>query len=1148
MPTPEQIQSAIRQVRDFESFCQVLLADTLNWPINDSGTPSEIGDIAYAWTADELRAQGLDRHVIEGRIWQIQLWIPAQQPWGIFILEFQNEDVFTRSRGMVGALRRVLRGLVPTRMRAANLPAWQAENILFICTYRWRHFAFVHFSGGRAHNARLSTFSWLSGQPAQTLCKFNLPHLEWPDDPPATDPDRDRWRQGWLKAWDISPVTKEFYEAYQEVFLAIKKGLVGLPNRTEADKEQRHLFTQIILNRLMFCYFLQKKGWLNRSPTYLEDLATSARAEVRKDRELGKFHFYRNKLQRLWFRALNTPPNARATDQEWLTQIRPVLGDVPYLNGGLFEPDPHLDNATVGVPDTLINDVIEKLFKPFNFTIEESTPLDRQVALDPEILGQVFEQQVIGRKESGAYYTHRQVVDYMCRQSLLDWLEEHLAVPRERLIRLVCDRTLSGLTHDEVQAIQTALKDVMVCDPACGSGAFLVGMMHVLVEVRTLLVPEQINQPDTVYDLKLSVIEHNLYGADIDPFACSIAMLRLWLSLAVDHDVTDITQVQPLPNLRYKIRCGDSLVEQIGGTKVNSIAGQATLAQANLLPLLQRLLSLHSQYMHERHDADGKRKQINQLEQDLAEHLTEDAPAVGQSPDSIIWGVHFAEAFERQPRGFDIVLANPPYGLKLEIYREPEYGLGSKDSYGLFTVRAGSLLRDGGVFCFIMSDTWETIATHRRLRNWVINSLRVKRLLQMPSDTFSAVVNVCVLSGIHRPEADCHPERLAAELLAVDLTQSFLSTGELDSALHLLLHGTPPDTPHSAAYVYPTEIITRYTGRDRYGLPFFIASPKLFAFLREDWRSTVEVVGKNQPRPVPVRHVEMNGRVIRIARLGDVAQIAQGLATADNHYYLRQRPEARGSYQPVDESLVLTQEQIKHFARRYHRALEEDGEVIGISRDDYGGRHLVPYDKGGESEAVGGWLPNYHVPTPYFLDWSAEAVHSLQTRTSDRQGGRLAARLQNCQYYFRAGLTFSDVGFYSPTVRLSGEGVFDVKGSRIICDVFPTQFLLAILCSKLGRMLIKCFSNHTVSTQVHDIGELVIPLDGEVHAIEKLVAQTIAHQRAEPRYPYHLHEQRELERMVYQLYGLNEDDVAEVERWYARRYPKLAAAQQVGAE
>jgi len=1142
MPTPEQIQSAIQQVRDFKSFCQVLLAETLNWPITDSGAASEIGDIAYAWMADELRAQGLDSHVIEGRVWQVQLWNPSQQPWGIFVLEFQNEDIFTRGRGMVGALRRVLRGLVPTRMRAANLPAWQAQDILFICTYRWQHFAFVHFSGDRAHNARLSTFSWLSGRPAQTLCRHNLPHLEWPDEPPADEAANDHWRQQWTKAWDIGPVTDAFYAAYDEVFDAIKAGITGFPNRTDEHKEQRHLLAQTILNRLMFCYFLQKKGWLNSDLGYLEGLAESAKAEVRRNRQLGRCHFYREKLQRFWFRALNTPLETRADDREWVEHIEPTLGEVPYLNGGLFEQIPEWDNATVSVPDKLLYDVIEKLFKPFNFTVEESTPLDRQVALDPEILGQVFEKQVIKRKERGAYYTHRQVVDYMCRQSLLDWLGAHVDVPEEKLIRLVCDREISQLTHDEIPSIQTALQDVMVCDPACGSGAFLVGMMHVLVEIRSLLVPEQINQPDTIYNLKLSVIERNLYGADIDPFACSIAMLRLWLSLAVDHDVTNIADVRPLPNLRFKIRCGDSLVEQIGGVKVNSIAGQAMLGRDNVLPLMNELLSLHSQYLGERDHPTDVRQRIEQIEHGLAEHMTEDATASGQSEESIIWGVHFAEAFRRQPAGFDIIVANPPYGLKLPIYNEPEYRLGSKDSYGIFTARAGHLLRDGGVFCYIMSDTWETIRTHRPLRSWIINNFRVKRLLQMPSDTFSAVVNVCILCAVSRPGQDRRSERLDADLRAVDLTQSFLSTGELDQAFLDLLHGAAPDTPHTASYTYPIGIISKYSGRGRYGLPFFIADPKLFALMRDDWPTRLEALADARPEPVPVRHVEMNGQTIRAVRLGDVAQIAQGLATCDNRYYLRQRPGAHGTYQPVDDDLVLTPEHIANFTARYLAAA--DDRVIGITPAEYDGRHFVPYDKGGASDAQGGWLPNYYVPTDYYIDWSEAAVDRLKTHCEDPRTLRGKAVIRNPSFYFRKGLTFSDVGFYSPTVRISGEGVFDVKGSRIVSDVFPLYFLLAILCSRLGRMLIKCFSNHTVSTQVHDIGELVVPwVSARQTQMEQLVAQIVERQQADPRYPYHLREQRELDRMVYQLYGLNDEDIAEVERWYARRYPRLAAAQ-----
>ena len=250
MPTAERIQQAITEVHDQESFIQNLLIDVLGWHIPDG--IERIEDISFGWTPQELGANDLNQHLIDGKIFQIQSMINSQ-PWGIFVLEFASEEAFTTGRGLTGPLRKVLRGLVPKRRRQANLPAWDRENLLFICTHEYRYFRFAYFKvpEEKAHAAPLITFGWELGVPPRTVCEFNLANLCWPEDPSETD----KWITEWSKAFDVETVTKKFYDDYEQVFTNLQSRL-NLPN-----DEDKKMFAQILMNRLMFLRFIERQGW-----------------------------------------------------------------------------------------------------------------------------------------------------------------------------------------------------------------------------------------------------------------------------------------------------------------------------------------------------------------------------------------------------------------------------------------------------------------------------------------------------------------------------------------------------------------------------------------------------------------------------------------------------------------------------------------------------------------------------------------------------------------------------------------------------------------------------------------------------------------------------------------------------------------------
>ena len=356
------------------------------------------------------------------------------------------------------------------------------------------------------------------------------------------------------EAFDIAKVTKDFYEEYKRVFEIVRDAVKGF-GTSDAELDRRQLFTQRLFNRLMFLRFIQKKGWLaiDGSTDYLAALWTS-HCKLKQD---GK-NFYLDRLKFL-FAALDDERASTVLLQGGRGTVESTIGRVKYLNGGLFEPTVEDEDPKVqSIDDTPFKQIFDQaigLFERFNFTITESTPLDVEIAVDPEMLGKIFEELVTGRHDSGSYYTPKPIVSFMCREALKGYLETQ--VPGEDKVPLA-----QFVDHHEpkdilnAEAVLEALKRVTVCDPACGSGAYLLGMMHELLDLRQCLFQTRQVDNKTMYQRKLDVIQTNIYGVDIADFAVNIARLRLWLSLAVDYEGPE---PQPLPNLKYKIEVGDSV-------------------------------------------------------------------------------------------------------------------------------------------------------------------------------------------------------------------------------------------------------------------------------------------------------------------------------------------------------------------------------------------------------------------------------------------------------------------------------------------------------------------------------------------------------------------------------------------------------------
>ena len=554
------------------------------------------------------------------------------QPWGVFLIETSTPKLYTTE------LRRVLRVLA-AKKQLSYLPSWQAENLLFIATHDYQQFTFAHFRGEESAKAKLSTFGWNQTEVGvRTLCEHNLPALRWVSDPE----DGTAWLDQWSAAFDVEKVTDRFFKDFRDLFESRKEAL----EKKIKNAAERHAFVQRLLNRLLFLSFLQKKRWLKAPNTphpqasYLFDLFDQAEAQ-------GE-NFYEAYLHDLLPNALNRPPKADAANRK---RVESRLGIVPFLNGGLFD---RVDDWDVVGQLKVDNDFFQPilgrdgLLRRYNFTVTESTPLNLEVAVDPEMLGKVFETVVLTsegadeyqapnlRKATGSYYTPRIVVTLIVREALKSDLIAHVdGLRKENLTRLMEWDAQSGLGVDDRAALRELIDDsqadaiiarldaLRACDPAIGSGAFALGLLHELLNLRLLCenitrgknpLRENLN---VVFDIKKQIIEHTIYGVDLQAKAVEICKLRLWLSLIVDYELSvdpdactptafakAIEEIPALPNLGFKIRRGDALLDLVQGQvfRLREIKDNPEMQAA-----VDQLRKIHQEFFSAE-DPDSKRE------------------------------------------------------------------------------------------------------------------------------------------------------------------------------------------------------------------------------------------------------------------------------------------------------------------------------------------------------------------------------------------------------------------------------------------------------------------------------------------------------------------------------------------------------------
>lgn len=564
------------------------------------------------------------------------------------------------------------------------------------------------------------------------------------------------------ETFSIEKVTKEFFNEYKELYLKLQESLEKSIENDEVilqEFEDKIIktsdFAKKLMGQIVFIYFLQKKGWLGVEKG--NEWGTGPKKFLRKlfDGEIVKYdNFFNDVLEHLFYDALSSKSEGDYYDKFGCK--------IPFLNGGLFEPINDYDWLKTDIQ--LKNDIFKEIlntFDRYNFTVKEDEPLEKEVAVDPEMLGKVFENllEIEDRKSKGAFYTPREIVHYMCQESLINYLNVNSKINKEDIenfIRLG-DVALGSIIKEQEQIkkykksyekpvlpksirdnneeLDLLLRKIKVVDPAVGSGAFPVGMMNEIIRARTILSLYSHNNVSN-YELKLETIENCLYGVDIDSSAVDITKLRFWLSLIVDEE--NVATIDPLPNLDHKIMCGNSLLEEFEGMKlfddrILTSNSQDTTSQSTLdkdfnlrikksQVMLKKLKNLLKLFFKEQDSQLKKeyREEIDKIEWDLIEEtLLEDGNEdaihrlkeykTNKSKPFFLWKLYFSEIFNKNDPGFDVVIANPPYiefkrldaNLKKQFKKTYQSAKGKYDIYVIFLEFSKKLMNEKGCMVFI---------------------------------------------------------------------------------------------------------------------------------------------------------------------------------------------------------------------------------------------------------------------------------------------------------------------------------------------------------------------------------------------------------------------------------------------------------------
>ena len=655
------------------------------------------------------------------------------------------------------------------------------------------------------------------------------------------------------KAWEgilnTEELNKQFYRKLFTWYEWAVKEATFPTDENRVIKPEEHVIR--LITRLLFIWFIKEKGLV------ADELFKKAQIQdfLKEDVFDNGDSYYRAVLQNLFFATLNTEIDKRRfstqtrkdhrnfsvyryeSQMDDSDRLLELFAETPFINGGLFDC---LDTFTetggggcridcfsdrqyrkLSIPNRLFFDEEQgliPLLEHYKFTVEENTPIDQEVALDPELLGRVFENLLAAinpetgetaRKMTGSYYTPRAIVDYMVEEALIATLsqkcqpsEDNEIAWEERLrylfdyAQMFDDASVWFDDRETVDIVKT-ISEFKILDPAVGSGAFPMGVLHKLTLALRRLDPDnnrwealqkelagkraaaafntqnqqerddeltEISETferyrDSDFGRKLYLIQNSIFGVDIQPIACQIAKLRFFISLAIeqepDKDAGNFG-IKPLPNLETRFVAANTLI----GLKL-----QMSFKNHKVVNLEQELYNNREKHFHAttRQQKRDCKTEDKRLRAELASELKELGAFADDADNIAQWDIYdqnaTADWFDKElmfgvTDGFDVVIGNPPYiqlqkdnGRLGNLYQDAGFDTFARtgDIYCLFYEKARQLLKNKGHVCLITSNKWMRAGYGKKLRDYFVVFTQPVQLLDMGPDVFDATVDTNIL-------------------------------------------------------------------------------------------------------------------------------------------------------------------------------------------------------------------------------------------------------------------------------------------------------------------------------------------------------------------------------------------------------------------
>jgi hypothetical protein len=920
-----------------------------------------------------------------------------------------------------------------------------------------------------------------------------------------------------IEAFKVDTLSKDFFNRYTEVYKDFVQYITGkrveksggkwkdMKKSHSAEGKRLHKlvfnnddkaardYVKILLGRLVFIKFLEKKGWIGA------DVNDDKWQSGDKNFILNQFNnskykdnFHSKFLVPLFKNAFNK--DGRPNQIFSLTNTR-----VPYLDGGLFQ-DVNPNVKELDFEKELFENLLN-FFDEYNFTIDENNKDDQEVGIDPEMLGHIFENLLEDNKEKGAFYTPKPVVEYMCQESIVEYLNSYIKevgqmpayVSEQKEIKnglgLFVKAKMAEKILDYRRIICEGLHKVKICDPAIGSGAFPIGILKEIFDcVKFLfdLSPDYVGEVwgfvkgENGYiwnasKVKQQIIQNSIYGVDIEKGAVDIARLRFWLSIIVDEKIPS-----PLPSLNYKVVVGDSLD---GFPYVSDV----TYKDLNQVKLLK-------QKIFDPENKDDKETLIVDTEKLFEKIYTQDSKALGRTVRFDL-KMHFSEIFDgtHSKNGFDIIIANPPYVNTKQISDGTRKILDSNfkwvdDLYNHFTIKAFDYVRENGVITFITSDTFLTLKSKANMRKKLLENELI-RVVPTPK-TFSAMVDTAIFmvkkklmeSSYNLDYIDIRTPNFSKLnipddlLLSTDLTTWEVILEPLFNALKFKREYTK-EVPVS---LYRNNLNMVIFSPTNINLQIrFKVIPKIIPLYTEWWEK-IETSREIERNKASTKRYRDNLRAGDLTLLGLVTEGGQGLATANNGKFVgclegtklaNNIKESRSQklfdafeqypdlYKKITKFSTCTNK--KDFAvqlnklsenkiRELFEEIKEDKgrDVFGqgylyriISKDE-----IANVSKLNASEKELGVSNNrkdcyvlydkgdrdgnrWFLESPYYLCWNQKTVEWFR-QNSGKKGEGMPV-LRNPQFYFKEGFCWSDIQTTYLKCRFKKKSVHDVKSMSL---------------------------------------------------------------------------------------------------------------------